>query len=617
MKTKNYFKTLWLSIVCSLVSNILMAAVPDITVSGIVTDASTGHPLAGVSITIDGTHKATVSSQEGKYSITTKVNTYLRFSAIGFKTQKVRVKKTVLNIRLTPDNAVLKEEAVTEYVSHDEVARPMAKMVCRAALPAPYQTSYRPALNEEYSSFSENRFLSPDKNPLSTFSIDVDAASYANMRRFINQGQLPLKDAVRVEELVNYFSYNYSLPSGNHPVNIDTEVGICPWNKEHRLVKIGLKAKEIPSENLPEANFVFLIDVSGSMYGPTRLELIKSSLKLLVNNLREKDRVAIVVYSGSAGEVLPSTSGNEKQKIKDAIEKLTAGGSTAGGEGINLAYKIASQNFIKGGNNRIILCTDGDFNVGISDDKALETLISSKRKSGIYLTILGYGMGNYKDKKMQVLAEKGNGNHAYIDNLQEANKVLVNEFGSSLYTVANDVKLQIEFNPAQVQSYRLIGYESRMLNDEDFNDDTKDAGEIGAGHTVTAFYEVIPVGVKGNIPGTIDALKYQSNTSLNTPQLLSSKEMLTVKLRYKMPDEKQSRRIEKSLIDKGGDNVSDDFRFASAVAMFGQLLRDSDFKGNASFEKVVETARKGLGDDREGYRHEFIRLAETAGNLSK
>lgn len=365
--------------------------------------------------------------------------------------------------------------------------------------------------SEEYKEIQENGFKQVLDTPLSTFSIDVDAASYSNMRRFLNKGELPPTNAIRTEELINYFSYNYARPTGNDPVRITTEVGTCPWNEQHRLVRIGLKAKEIPTENLPASNLVFLIDVSGSMYGPERLDLVKSSLKLLVNNLREKDKVAIVIYSGAAGEKLASTPGSDKQKIREAIDELEASGSTAGGEGIMLAYKIAQKNFISGGNNRIILCTDGDFNVGVSSDKELEKLIEQKRKSGIFLTVLGYGMGNYKDNKMQTLAEKGNGNHAYIDNLQEANRVLVNEFGATLHTVAKDVKLQVEFNPAQVQAYRLIGYESRLLADEDFNNDTKDAGEMGAGHTVTAFYEVIPTGVKSDFAGKIDDLKYQKN----------------------------------------------------------------------------------------------------------
>ena len=474
--------------------------------------------------------------------------------------------------------------------------------------------------DEEYSQFSENRFRLANEDPLSTFSVDVDAASYSNMRRFINRGSLPNKDAVRIEELINYFSYNYTEPTGNDPIKISTEVGNCPWNSQNRLVKIGLKARSMAGENLPASNFVFLIDVSGSMYGATRLDLVKSSLKLLTNNLREKDRVAIVVYAGSAGEVLPSTSGANKQKIKEALDNLNAGGSTAGGAGIQLAYKIAKQNFIKGGNNRIILCTDGDFNVGVSSNDGLLALIEQERKSGVFLSILGYGMGNYKDSKMQTLAQAGNGNHAYIDNLQEANKVLVNEFGATMYTVAKDVKLQIEFNPTKVQAYRLVGYETRLLNKEDFNDDTKDAGEMGAGHTVTAFYEVISIGVKSNLIGNVDPLKYQKETNISTQKIFTSDkypDLLTVKLRYKQPNSDQSQKIEVPLIDDKGDNVSDDFRFASAVAMFGQIIKDSQYKGEGSYSKAIALAQKGYGEDKQGYRREFVRLMQTAQGLAK
>lgn len=467
--------------------------------------------------------------------------------------------------------------------------------------------------------FPENRFKSAVESPLSTFSIDVDPASYANVRRYLNRGKIPPKEAVRTEEMINYFSYDYPAPKGKSPVNITMEAGGCPWNTSHRLVRIGLKAKEIPADNLPPSHFVFLIDVSGSMRGHNRLDLVKSSIKLHVNNLREKDRVAIVVYADAVGEVLPFTSGKDKPKIREALDALRAGGSTAGGEGIQQAYEIARKNFIRKGNNRIILCTDGDFNVGITDKDKLASMIETERKNGIFLTVLGYGMGNYKDDKMQALAEKGNGNHAYIDNLQEANKVLVNEFGGTLHTVAEDVKLQVEFNPAKVQSYRLIGYESRLLANEDFNDDSKDAGDMGAGHTVTAFYEVIPVGVKGNVPGSLDTLKYRKSEPVKNNSL----ELLTVKLRYKEPEEYTSKKIEKSLIDSGKDKkdkdqkVSGDFYFASAVAMFGQLLRDSDFKGSANFDKVVSCAQKGLENDDEGYRREFIRLVGIAKEMEK
>ena len=532
------------------------------------------------------------------------------FSYIGCITQEKTVKSAKLNVVLQESPEALKESMVTGYTVGESVEDVSSEEIRIMYVPVRQELP-----SEEYNEIVENGFMKVKDTPLSTFSIDVDAAAYGNMRRYLNKGQLPPADAVRTEELINYFSYDYAKPTGDAPVKITTEVGACPWNPVHRLVRIGLKAREIPTENLPVSNLVFLIDVSGSMYGAERLDLVKSSLKLLVNNLRDKDRVAIVVYSGAAGERLPSTSGSDKQKIKDAIDELEAGGSTAGGAGIELAYKIARKNFVPGGNNRIILCTDGDFNVGISSGKALEKLIEKERETGVFLTVLGYGMGNYKDGKMQVLAEKGNGNHAYIDNLQEANRVLVNEFGATMHTVAKDVKLQVEFNPAQVQAYRLIGYESRLLQDEDFNNDAKDAGEMGAGHTVTAFYEVIPAGVESDYAGKVDELKYQKPEK--TVPVSLSKELLTVKLRYKQPDGDSSKRIEITLADDKANKVSVDFHFASAVAMFGQLLRDSDYKGTATYDKIISLAKTGLGKDAKGYKREFIRLVEIAKGLDK
>ena len=608
LKIKSIFST----ILCVIWISGLSAQ--SLTVTGKVTDEN-DQPLIGANVSIEKSRKGTVTNEHGKYSIEAIQGDIIRFSYIGYKTQKVKANRKIIDVKLYPDNNLLMEECV---ITSDEVSNRAisSKQMAVRSLGMPALIYDRYANREEYNHNAENRFKSPVKDPLSTFSIDVDAASYSNIRRFINQGEMPPKDAVRIEEMINYFNYNYPKPTGNDPVRITTEVGICPWNKTHRLVQIGLKAREIENQNLPASNFVFLIDVSGSMFGPTRLELVKSSLRLLVNNLREKDRVAIVTYCGDARVALPSTPGNEKQKIKDALETLTAGGSTAGGAGIKEAYRIAQKNFIAQGNNRIILCTDGDFNVGASSETELENLIESKRKSGIFLTVLGYGMGNYKDNKMQILAQKGNGNHAYIDNIQEANKVLVNEFGSTMYAVAKDVKLQVEFNPAKVQSYRLVGYETRILNNEDFNDDTKDAGEMGAGHTITALYEIIPTGISGNIPGSIDPLKYQTETNINA-QTSNSSELLTVKLRYKTPEEEKSKKIEKSVTDTDKDNVSPDFRFASAVAMFAQLLKDSDFKGEATYDKVIETANKGLSFDPEGYRAEFVRLVQSAKGLNK
>jgi Ca-activated chloride channel family protein len=475
-----------------------------------------------------------------------------------------------------------------------------------------------PIENEEcYQATVENVFQNPKDNPLSTFSIDVDAASYSNIRRYINNGKLPLKYAVRVEEMINYFNYSLPAPTKGEPIAIHTELAAAPWNAQHRLLRIGLKAKEIKMDKLPASNLVFLIDVSGSMSDYNKLPLVQSSLKMLVNQLRPQDKVSLVVYAGAAGVVLPSTPGDQKTSIKDAIDRLSAGGSTAGGEGIRLAYQIAKTNFLKEGNNRVILATDGDFNVGASSDQDMEQLIEQERKSGVFLSVLGFGMGNYKDSKMETLADKGNGNYAYIDNITEARKTLVNEFSSTLFTVAKDVKLQIEFNPAKVQAYRLLGYENRLLNKEDFNNDLKDAGDMGAGHTVTAFYEIIPAGVKDNFTAGVDPLKYQKLEK--APASSNSGEMMTIKFRYKEPTSLQSKLSQAVVMDEPKDlpSTSSDFRFAAAVAEIGLLLRESDYKQNASYKQAIDMARAAKGEDKEGYRAEFIKLAESAKLLSK
>ena len=584
-----------------------------ITVTGIVTDAADGTSITGCSVVNNRSKSGAITDVNGRYSIQAQKGDVLLFRFIGYKEEKRVVKSAKLDVKMKTDDVALEECVVVGYGTMKTKAVTGAYVaVCPTAM---YDMDAR-MNTEEYGRIQENGFKSVADTPLSTFSIDVDPASYSNMRRFINRGELPPADAIRTEELVNYFSYDYPKPTGDDPVKITVEAGTCTWNTTHRLVRIGLKAKEIPTEQLPASNLVFLVDVSGSMWGANRLDLVKSSLKLLVNNLRNKDKVAIVTYAGSAGVKLEATSGGDKQKIREAIDELTASGSTAGGAGIHLAYQIAKKNFISDGNNRIILCSDGDFNVGVSSAEGLEQLIEKERKSGVHLTVLGYGMGNYKDKKIQVLAEKGNGNHAYIDNLQEANRVLVGEFGATLHTVAKDVKLQVEFNPSQVQAYRLIGYESRLLKDEDFNNDAKDAGDMGAGHTVTAFYEVIPAGVKNEYVGKVDDLKYQKKEKM-TLKPTGSDELLTVKLRYKAPDKDVSRKMELPFVDNKGDSVSSDFRFASAVAMFGQLLRDSDFKGTTDYDKVIKLAKQGLNNDERGYRREFIRLVEAAKGLEK
>ncbi len=462
---------------------------------------------------------------------------------------------------------------------------------------------------EEYSYIKENGFLAVTDHPLSTFSIDVDAASYSNVRRFITESNQPPPDAVRIEELINYFSYDYPQPTGDHPFSVITEISDCPWNNKNRLLHIGLKGESIDSEDLPPSNLVFLLDVSGSMGSSNKLPLVKKAFRLLTNNLREEDRVAIVVYAGAAGLVLPSTSGDDEQAILGALERLSAGGSTAGGAGIRLAYEVATNNLIEGGNNRVILATDGDFNVGISSTSEMVRMMEEKRELGISLTVLGFGMGNLKDSRMEQMADNGNGNYFYIDNEKEAKKVFVSEMGSTLYTIAKDVKIQIEFNPAKVVAYRLVGYENRLLNDEDFNDDKKDAGEIGAGHTVTALYEIVPAGGETG-QASIDPLKYQ--TSGITHTAIDSDELLTLKLRYKQPDGDKSRLISVPVIDEqvAIKNTSENFRFSAAVAQFGMLLRGSEFAGNSTFDDVLKLAENAKGKDRHEYRAEFIDLTK-------
>jgi Ca-activated chloride channel family protein len=466
----------------------------------------------------------------------------------------------------------------------------------------------QPGNTEGYNKIEEISFKNVTNDPLSTFSIDVDTASYSNLRRFLTQqNQMPPQDAVRIEEMINYFRYDYPKPDGKDPFSITTEVGTCAWNPAHELVLIGLKGKELDPATMPPSNLVFLIDVSGSMQDPNKLPLLQQAFRKLTNQLTGKEKVAMVVYAGNAGLVLPSTPGSEKSKILQAIDGLQAGGSTAGGQGIQLAYQVAKENFIKGGNNRVILATDGDFNVGASSDAEMVRLIEAKRDEGIFLTILGFGEGNLKDSKMQQIADKGNGNYFYIDSIMEAQKVLVRELGSTLFTIAKDVKIQVEFNPAEVKAYRLVGYEKRALANEDFNNDKKDAGELGAGHTVTALYEIIPAGSQEEVGG-VDALKYQQPTEVK-----KSDELLTVKLRYKEPDGDTSKLITQTLKPvAAGTAVSENFTQASAVAEFGLLLRKSQFKGSAKYQDVID-ALKGLkSEDKDGYRTELIGLVEKA-----
>jgi Ca-activated chloride channel family protein len=611
-------------------------------ISGTVYDDN-NQVLPGAQITITGVAQGTQTDVKGHYTIDVpEGKSTLTFSFIGFEPQTIKIgKSNTLDVHLKASNKSLNEVVVVGYGVQRKTAVTGSVSTINQTPVALNQTlagkasgimiggskKYKAAdirlmpppvadNDESYKGINESGFKTVESGPLSTFSVDVDAASYSNVRRFINNGQLPPADAVRIEEMINYFHYNIAGPTNNEPVAIHTELSAAPWNSNHRLLRIGLKAKTIANDKLPASNLVFLIDVSGSMYAPNKLPLVQASLKMLVNQLRPQDKVAIVVYAGAAGVVLPATSGDKKTTINNAIDNLQAGGSTAGGAGIKLAYKIAIENFMKGGNNRVMLATDGDFNVGASSDDDMEKLIEKERESGISLSVLGFGMGNYKDSKMETLADKGNGNYAYIDNITEARKTLISEFGGTLFTIAKDVKLQVEFNPGKVQAYRLLGYENRALNKEDFNNDKKDAGDMGSGHTVTAFYEIVPAGVKDDYSGSVDPLKYQKPKPV--PYTSSSNEMLTIKFRYKQPTSSVSKMSHVEVYDKPVtlNSTSTDFRFAAAVAEFGMLLRDSQFKQHSTYDQAIKMARAAKGDDSEGYRAEFIKLAESAKLLS-
>ncbi len=593
-------------------------------VKGKVTDAKTKMALSAVVVTNVETNARTTTDRDGNYQIqVTSGKTTLAFSSLGYITQRVKVKgKATMDISMVQDNRALEEVVVVGYgkvAKRNTITGNASTALAGQAQGIYIRGAYIPEQSQEsYQKIKENKFINPLKEPLSTFAADVDAASYSNVRRFINAGSLPDQDAVRVEEMINYFQYQVTGPKNGDPVNIVTELTKAPWNEAHQLMRVTLKAKDIPTDQLKASNLVFLIDVSGSMMGPGRLPLVKSSLKMLVDQLRDIDRVAIVTYAGSAGVKLESTSGSQKMKIKTAIDELEAGGSTAGAAGIKKAYEIARENLVKGGNNRIILASDGDFNVGESSDESMEQLISKESKSGVFLTVLGYGMGNLKDSKMEILADKGHGNYAYIDNISEARKAMVTEFGGTLFTVAKDVKIQVEFNPNYVQAYRLVGYENRLLEAEDFNNDQKMGGDMGVGHVVTALYEIVPVGVSSTMVGTVDPLKYQQN-STKYIEVKGNGELATVKFRYKEPDGEKSKLQQQVVQAKVTElnKVSEDLRFATAVAELGLLLRDSDFKQQANFDRLIARAKAAKGTDNEGYRAEFIRMAENARDLSK
>ena len=632
----------------------------NVVITGTVSDVATKQPLADAVVSIRNTALSTKTDASGKYkldlpdSVAKRGSVTLNVRRVGYvassRVVQTRQAAIIVNVSLTGvrgeipsialDSAAPANETLLKRM-RDKKEIDQAMVV---ATPAPQQMDFsgrgvaggvaagkagvpmearriasrtsdpeRPN-TEGYDAISENPFIATAASPRSTFSIDVDRASYSNVRRFITSGQLPPRDAVRLEELINYFPYELPAPRGDDPVSITTEVATAPWSSTHKLLRVGLRGRPIDVEKLPPNNLVFLIDVSGSMSDYNKLPLLKQAFQLLVNELRPQDRVALVVYAGQAGLVLPSTSGNEKEVILEAIERLSSGGSTAGGAGIRLAYDVAKQNFMRDGNNRVILATDGDFNVGVSSDAELVELIEQRREQGTFLTVLGFGTGNVKDSKMEKLADKGNGNYAYVDNITEARKVLVTEMGATLVTVAKDVKLQLEFNPARVAGYRLLGYENRLLRDEDFKDDTKDAGELGAGHSVTALYELIPPGApdEKNIRRP-DSLRYTQTPSRTDAS--SSSELLFVKLRYKQPTGAVSKELSHVVRDETTKTPSLDFTFASAVAEFGMVLRDSPNKGKSTIDDVIARAGRTLGEDEYGYRAEFVKLATSAREL--
>lgn len=608
-------KTFQLIVAVFLISAQSLAA--QVTITGTVTDAQEQVGLPGVRVTEKGTTNGTTTDFDGKYSLTVAENATLLFSFVGYDTQEINVNsKTIIDCQLELSPVEL-EEAMVKSSTGIRLNRTKRHALPKMSRGSTYNATPTFSDNhidhntEEYDKINFNEFKDAIQNPLSTLSIDVDNAAYSNIRRMLNTNQMPEPDMVRIEEMINYFNYDYENPTGEHPFSITTEISTAPWNTKHRLVHVGIQGQKLDYDNLKPSNLVFLIDVSGSMGAANKLPLLKKSLAMLLAQLTDKDRVAIAVYAGAAGLVLPSTPASEKEKIMEALNQLNAGGSTAGGAGIKLAYKTAKENLIDDGNNRVILATDGDFNVGTSSTSSLVRLIEEYRKDDIYLTITGFGMGNYKDGRMEQISNAGNGNYFYIDNIHEAKKVFVTEMRANMFTIAKDVKIQIEFNPAKVKSYRLIGYENRLLNNEDFNDDTKDAGELGAGHTVTALYEIVPANSKEETRKT-DNLKYQNTTVNNNAK--KSNELMTIKFRYKKPKENKSILIEHPLIDTNValNETTDNFRFSASVAAFGMLLRNSKHQGDITYNQVIKLAQKAKGTDQQGYRAEFIKLVETA-----
>jgi len=593
-----------------------LPATSTLTLTGIVTN-QIGMPLNQCVVQIVGTEKRAKTNRKGFFKIESdKVIGTLMFDHRDYLPVERRFSLALHEFQIALSPALqVREESVIR--SATQMSKDMMHATTGYAAPPPhFRSENQPVFNtEDYDVIKENGFLGVRENALSTFSIDTDGASYSNVRRFLKNGNQPPKDAIRIEEMINYFNYTYEEPADGRPFSITEEVAPCPWDEDHLLVHIGLQAKKIDASDLPHSNLIFLIDVSGSMAAANKLPLLKSSFKLLTSQLRPQDRISIVTYAGSNQVVLAGARGDEKERIVQALENLRSGGGTAGAQGIKSAYAIGKEHFIEDGNNRIILATDGDFNIGPSSDGEMVRQIEEARESGIFLSVLGFGMGNYKENKMQKIANHGNGNHHYIDDINEAKKVFVHEFGGSLFTVAKDVKIQVEFNPKEVQSYRLIGYENRMLNSEDFNDDKKDAGEIGAGHTVTALYEIVPVGVENKFEYALDPLRYQKSKDI----LKAGKpgELMYVKVRYKDPGGSESRLMERAILSEPGHLTSENFSWSAGVAAFGMILRQSDHRGMANMQMALSLLEKGRGSDPFGYRRELISLVESMSLMAR
>lgn len=585
-----------------------------------------GQPVLGATIQVVGTQLLVKSNEKGFFKLTVSGNrAQLHISAKGYSSQTIAVKdQRPLRIQMRKEMAANKllQEATTmndgaRWSSAEQASASMRRSLDGHPMVESAPSFRKRGSTDVFESVKEQRFQKAQQSPLSTFSIDVDVASYAVMRRFLEMRQWPVAGSVRIEEMLNYFPYNYPQTNSIHPMAIHSEIANAPWNDQHYIVKLALQAKQLSTDQLPPSHFVFLVDVSGSMMPANRLPLVKEALLMLVEQLREQDRISIVVYASGTGVVLPPTSGYQKEVIRTAINSLQAGGQTAGASGIQLAYKLAQEHYMENGNNRVILCSDGDFNVGVSSDAALEKMIEEKRSTGVYLSVLGFGMSNYKDARLQKLSAKGNGNYAYIDSPSEARKVLVKELGGTLYAVAKDVKIQVEFNPQLVQAYRLIGYENRHLDTEDFEDDSVDAGELGSGHSVTAIYEIIPVGIKSSFVSENVNRKYTQTTSSADKKL--SQEWLTVQVRYQPIQGGASKLLQQSLHGKPKpiQQASENMRYASAVAEIGLLLMESPYRSNASFQQAINRIHAAKGTDEGGYRAEFLKLAKMAWGIAQ